>query len=273
MKEEGDFGVDVFSQDMGHWKSQDLSGTWTAETHPVIGSPVETSTTTKVDFALALQASSSSKRSRGCSNPNVMPLNLNSASGNDNVADDSTVRGVVEGNPKGREFQSSMLDVTDWRNSTTSMKGTLCYVAPEYGGSGYMLEKADFYSLGVLVLVIVSGRRPLHVLASPMKLEKADLISWCRHLAQAGDVLELVDERLNGEYSKEQATLCINQALICLQKLPELRPDIGEIVKILRGEMDLPHFQLSSRLQHHPDIWKIKKEADKEYRMRPLDPT
>ncbi|KAJ8755251.1 hypothetical protein K2173_019049 [Erythroxylum novogranatense] len=125
-------------------------------------------------------------------------------------------------------------------SSTTSMRGTLCYVAPEYGGCGYLMEKADIYSLGVLILVIISGRRPLHVLASPMKLEKANLISWCRHLAQAGNILDLVDERLKDNYNKEQASLCINLALGCLQKMPELRPDIGEIVKVLKGEMDLP---------------------------------
>ncbi|XVE89009.1 hypothetical protein DITRI_Ditri19aG0115700 [Diplodiscus trichospermus] len=125
-------------------------------------------------------------------------------------------------------------------SSTTSMRGTLCYVAPEYGGCGYLMEKADIYSLGVLILVIVSGRRPLHVLASPMRLEKANLISWCRQLAQSGNILELVDERLKDDYNKEQASLCINLALICLQKMPELRPDIGDIVRILKGEMDLP---------------------------------
>ncbi|KAJ7951991.1 Receptor-like protein kinase [Quillaja saponaria] len=132
-------------------------------------------------------------------------------------------------------------------SSTTSMRGTLCYVAPEYGGCGFLLEKADIYSLGVLMLVIVSGRRPLHVLASPMKLEKANLISWSRHLAQAGNILELVDERLKDVYNKEQASLCINLALACLQKIPELRPDTGDIVKILKGEMDLPPlpFELS----------------------------
>lgn len=125
-------------------------------------------------------------------------------------------------------------------SSTTSMRGTLCYVAPEYGGCGYLMEKADIYSLGVLILVIVSGRRPLHVLSSPMKLEKANLISWCRHLAHAGNVLEIIDEKLKDDYSKEQASLCIHLALSCLQKVPELRPHVGDIVKILKGEMDLP---------------------------------
>ncbi|XP_055828565.1 putative receptor-like protein kinase At1g80870 [Solanum dulcamara] len=125
-------------------------------------------------------------------------------------------------------------------SSTTSMRGTLCYVAPEYGGCGYLMEKADIYSFGVLVLVIVSGRRPLHVLNSPMKLEKANLVSWCKQLAHAGNVLELVDERLKDDYNKDQASLCINLALACLQKMPELRPDISDIVKILKGEMEFP---------------------------------
>ncbi|XP_058114058.1 putative receptor-like protein kinase At1g80870 [Magnolia sinica] len=125
-------------------------------------------------------------------------------------------------------------------SSTTSMRGTVCYVAPEYGGCGYLMEKADIYSLGVLILVIVSGRRPLHVLSSPMKLEKANLISWCRHLAHKGNVLDLVDDRLKDTYNKDQALLCINLALMCLQKMPEMRPEIGDIVKILKGEMDLP---------------------------------
>ncbi|KAF7843182.1 putative receptor-like protein kinase [Senna tora] len=127
-------------------------------------------------------------------------------------------------------------------SSTTSMRGTLCYVAPEYGGGcEFLMEKADIYSFGVLILVIVSGRRPLHVLASPMKMEKANLISWCRHLAQSDNILELVDEKLKEDYNKEQASLCINIALSCLQKIPELRPDIGDIVKILKGDMDLPY--------------------------------
>ncbi|XP_068652958.1 putative receptor-like protein kinase At1g80870 [Aristolochia californica] len=129
-------------------------------------------------------------------------------------------------------------------SSTTSMRGTICYVAPEYGGCGYLMEKADIYSFGVLILVTVSGRRPLHVLTSPMKLEKANLISWCRQLAHSGDILEMVDERLKDQFDKDQASLCINLALMCLQKMPELRPDIGDIVKILKGEMDLPSLPL-----------------------------
>ncbi|KAJ1268041.1 hypothetical protein BS78_07G105600 [Paspalum vaginatum] len=146
-------------------------------------------------------------------------------------------------------------------SSTTSMRGTVCYVAPECGGvpcehGSELLEKADVYSFGVLVLVILSGRRPLHILSSPMKLEKANLVSWCRQLARAGNVLDLMDARLDGGYDKEQATLCIQLALLCLQRQPELRPDSTDIVKILDGEMELPpvpvEFSPSPRVRPFP---------------------
>lgn len=77
-----------------------------------------------------------------------------------------------------------------------------------------------------------------------MKLEQANLVSWCRTLAQRGNVLELVDERLKGEFDRDEASLCINLALMCLQKMPELRPDAGDIVRIMKGEMELPTLPL-----------------------------
>ncbi|KAJ3693341.1 hypothetical protein LUZ60_008821 [Juncus effusus] len=125
-------------------------------------------------------------------------------------------------------------------SSTTSMRGTVCYVAPEFGFSTNLLEKTDIYSFGVLILVVLSGRRPLHVLSSPVRLEKANLVSWCKQLAKNGDVLEIMDERLNGCFDRDKASLCINLALLCLQKMPDLRPDSGEIVRILKGEMEIP---------------------------------
>lgn len=56
------------------------------------------------------------------------------------------------------------------------MRGTLYYVAPEYGGCGCPTGKQDIYSNGSSILLIVPGSRPLHVLRSPMVQEKANLI-------------------------------------------------------------------------------------------------
>lgn len=126
-------------------------------------------------------------------------------------------------------------------SSTPSMRGTMCYIAPEYGGGAQLSEKCDVYSFGVLVLVIISGRRPLQVTASPMsEFERANLVSWARQLAYNGKLLELVDSSIQ-TLDKEQAMLCITIALLCIQRSPSKRPNMKEIVEMLTGDAEPPH--------------------------------
>lgn len=149
------------------------------------------------------------------------------------------------------EFRSGRRNSQDWASgeipksggisSTPSMRGTVCYIAPEYGGGGNLSEKCDVYSYGVLLLVLVSGRRPLQVTASPMsEFERANLISWARQLARNGKLLDLVDPNIQS-LDREQAMLCITIALLCLQRSPSMRPTMVEIVGMLSGEADPPH--------------------------------
>ncbi|GFP82302.1 receptor-like serine/threonine-protein kinase at2g45590 [Phtheirospermum japonicum] len=125
-------------------------------------------------------------------------------------------------------------------SSTPSMRGTVCYIAPEYGGGAQVSDKCDVYSFGVLVLVVVSGRRPLQVMASPMsEFERANLISWARQLALNGKMLDLVDSNIQA-LDREQAVLCVTVALLCLQRSPSKRPTMKGIVEMLSGESEPP---------------------------------
>ncbi|KAJ6702335.1 hypothetical protein OIU74_013481 [Salix koriyanagi] len=88
-------------------KSQELSGNVTSEI-PAIGTPVESCH--EVDFALALQASSSSKNSRTCYN--VKALNLSSLNNNANIVSESAVKAR-----KGKGKEVSSVDIggdNDW---------------------------------------------------------------------------------------------------------------------------------------------------------------
>ncbi|KAL2892345.1 hypothetical protein RDABS01_008254 [Bienertia sinuspersici] len=149
------------------------------------------------------------------------------------------------------EFRGGRRNSQDWASgeipksggisSTPSMRGTVCYIAPEYGGGGQLSEKCDVYSFGVLVLVIISGRRPLQVMASPMsEFERANLVSWARQLAYNGKLLDLVDTAIQS-LDKDQAMLCITIALLCLQRSPCKRPNMKEIIEMLTGEAEPPH--------------------------------
>lgn len=125
-------------------------------------------------------------------------------------------------------------------SSTPSMRGTVCYIAPEYGGGGDLSEKCDVYSFGVLLLVLIAGRRPLQVTGSPMsEYQRANLISWARHLGRTGKLIDLVDQNIQSP-NKEQALLCMTVALLCLQKSPARRPSMKEVVGMLTGEAEAP---------------------------------
>uniref|UniRef100_A0A7N0T0L2 Protein kinase domain-containing protein n=1 Tax=Kalanchoe fedtschenkoi TaxID=63787 RepID=A0A7N0T0L2_KALFE len=126
-------------------------------------------------------------------------------------------------------------------SSTPSMRGTVCYMAPECSGGGQLSEKCDVYSFGVLLLVLISGRRPLQVTDSPMsEFERANLISWASQLAHHGKLLDLVDPNIQS-LDREQALLCIKIALLCLQRSPRKRPTMNDIVGMLSGEAEPPH--------------------------------
>ncbi|KAL9225264.1 hypothetical protein vseg_001210 [Gypsophila vaccaria] len=125
-------------------------------------------------------------------------------------------------------------------SSTPSMRGTVCYIAPEYSMGADLSEKCDVYSFGVLMLVLISGRRPLQVMGSPMsEFHKANLLSWARQLARSGKLLDLVDSQICS-LNREQAELCIIIALCCLQKSPVRRPSMKEVVGMLTGELPPP---------------------------------
>lgn len=127
-------------------------------------------------------------------------------------------------------------------SSTPSMRGTMCYVAPECCGNNIddVSEKSDVYSYGVLLLVLVSGRRPLEVTGPVSEImQRANLMSWARKLARRGRLGDLVDEKLQ-QLDQEQAVLCIKVALQCLQRSPVSRPSMKEVLEMLTGAMSPP---------------------------------
>ncbi|MCI04488.1 receptor-like protein kinase, partial [Trifolium medium] len=61
-------------------------------------------------------------------------------------------------NPKISDFGLAKLDEEDNTHISTRIAGTYGYMAPEYAMHGYLTDKADVYSFGIVALEIVSGR-------------------------------------------------------------------------------------------------------------------
>ncbi|XP_020109854.1 putative serine/threonine-protein kinase [Ananas comosus] len=116
---------------------------------------------------------------------------------------------------------------------TTRVKGTLGYLAPEYAMWGKVSGSCDVYSFGILLLELISGRKPIEKLPGGIK---RTITEWAEPIIASGRLGDLVDPRLRGEYDPVQLRRVVEAAALCVQGEPERRPDMREVVAILRGE-------------------------------------
>ncbi|KAL0906402.1 hypothetical protein M5K25_024894 [Dendrobium thyrsiflorum] len=115
---------------------------------------------------------------------------------------------------------------------TTRVKGTLGYLAPEYAMWGKVSESCDVYSFGILLLELVSGRKPIEKLAGGIK---RTITEWAEPLISAGRLAELVDPRLRGEFDSQQLRRIIHAASRSVQPEPERRPSMRQVLDIVLG--------------------------------------
>jgi serine/threonine protein kinase len=111
------------------------------------------------------------------------------------------------------------------------------YLAPEYAAKGLVSEKIDIYSLGILLLEIVSGRK--NIIFETTK--HMYLIEWAYELNKRNNLLELVDSRLNIEDNRMILNV-IHVGLLCVQIDPSLRPSIAIVVAMLKSEVELENW-------------------------------
>ncbi|XP_057766377.1 probable leucine-rich repeat receptor-like serine/threonine-protein kinase At3g14840 [Salvia miltiorrhiza] len=141
--------------------------------------------------------------------------------------------------PKISDFGLAKLDEEDNTHISTRIAGTFGYMAPEYAMRGYLTDKADVYSFGVVVLEIVSGRSNSRIRP---KEESFYLLDWANSLKARGNVLELVDPRLELDVNKEEIGRAINVALICTHVVAAERPSMSAVVSILEGKDGISQF-------------------------------
>ncbi|EOY23023.1 Kinase superfamily protein [Theobroma cacao] len=115
---------------------------------------------------------------------------------------------------------------------TTRVKGTLGYLAPEYAMWGKVSESCDVYSFGILLLEIISARKPLEKLPSGVK---RDIVQWVTPYVQKGTFDHIADPRLKGKFDRAQLKSAVTIAIKCTDSNPENRPSMLEVVEWLKG--------------------------------------
>ncbi|KAL0301118.1 UNVERIFIED_CONTAM: G-type lectin S-receptor-like serine/threonine-protein kinase [Sesamum radiatum] len=116
---------------------------------------------------------------------------------------------------------------------TKRVVGTYGYMAPEYAMDGKFSVKSDIFSMGVVLLEIVSGQKNRgfdHCTYCHSLLEHAWLL-W-----KENKILELMDECLSNTFVESEVKRCVQVGLLCVQKYAEDRPVMSSVLLMLGTE-------------------------------------
>ncbi|XP_004966176.1 tyrosine-sulfated glycopeptide receptor 1 [Setaria italica] len=111
---------------------------------------------------------------------------------------------------------------------TTELVGTLGYIPPEYGQAWVATLRGDIYSFGVVLLELLTGKRPVQVLT-----KSKELVQWVREIRSQGKDVEVLDPALRGRGHDDQMLNVLEVACKCINHNPCLRPTIQEVVSCL----------------------------------------
>ncbi|TYH31714.1 hypothetical protein ES288_A01G194500v1 [Gossypium darwinii] len=136
--------------------------------------------------------------------------------------------------------------------------GTFGYLAPEYFMYGKLSDKIDVYAFGVVLLELLSGKRPISF--ENLKGQQS-LVMWAKPIIESGDVKGILDPNLNGNINETQMHRMVRAATLCITRSGRLRPKMRQILELLRGEKEVekwgetPNEEMESQEQHDDEVY------------------
>ncbi|XP_054780849.1 receptor-like serine/threonine-protein kinase ALE2 isoform X2 [Prosopis cineraria] len=118
------------------------------------------------------------------------------------------------------------------KHISTHVMGTFGYLAPEYAMTGHLLVKSDVYSYGVVLLELLTGRKPVDFSQPP---GQENLVTWIRPLLTSKDGLQMIiDPVVKSEITDDSVVKVAAIASMCIQLEVSQRPFMGEVVQALK---------------------------------------
>ncbi|XBI86097.1 hypothetical protein VPH35_094116 [Triticum aestivum] len=115
----------------------------------------------------------------------------------------------------------------------TDITGTFGYMAPEYFSHGKVNKKIDVYAFGVVLLEIISGRKPI---ITGCEKGQESLVGWARPLLSSGEIKQLVDSALGNDYDCDEMERMTLAASLCTRTSSDSRPETPLVLKLLEGD-------------------------------------
>lgn len=116
--------------------------------------------------------------------------------------------------------------------TSTTVQGTIGYLDPEYYQSGKLTEKSDVYSLGVILVELFTGQKPI---SNARTQEERNIIMYFIKMFNEKHVELIFDTCLEEEADKDEIEVFARLACSCLRYKGEERPTMKEVVSTLEG--------------------------------------
>ncbi|GKB72743.1 G-type lectin S-receptor-like serine/threonine-protein kinase LECRK3 [Tanacetum coccineum] len=140
-------------------------------------------------------------------------------------------------NAKISDFGIAKILMMNQSRTSTGIRGTKGYVAPEWFRNIPVTVKVDVYSFGVLLLEIISCRKSVHFESG--NEDRAILTDWAWDCYQEGRLNEFVENDLEALDDYKKLTTFVMVGLWCVQENPSLRPTMRKVIQMLEGVVDV----------------------------------
>ncbi|CAN1234585.1 Protein kinase STUNTED [Linum perenne] len=140
------------------------------------------------------------------------------------------------------EPQLSDFGLAKWASTSsthivcTDVAGTFGYLAPEYFMYGKVNDKIDVYAFGVVLLELISGRKPI---SNDLPKGQESVVMWARPILHGGKISQLLDQSLGSDYDHEEIHRMVLAATLSIRRDPRARPPMSTVLKLLKGDTEV----------------------------------
>ncbi|XP_035842952.1 probable serine/threonine-protein kinase PBL25 isoform X4 [Helianthus annuus] len=157
----------------------------------------------------------------------------------DYVRDENVHDAYVELNQLSDFGLAKWVTPTGLQITSTNVAGTFGYLVPEYFTHGKFMEKIDVYAFGVVLLELLTGRKPI---SNGHPKGEESLVMWANPVLNSGKFSRLLDPILGVDYDVDQMECMALAAMLCIRRVPRARPQIT----IIRNRIEMYPYSLDA---------------------------